>query len=306
MNVLLSIMSYNRGEFLENLIESIESLFDFPYQLLIFDDNSDDLYTISVLKKYTKYVFQGEMEAQAKSFKHKGLYGNMNLALKEAYKMEANYLMIFQDDTQVIRKVDVTDLKSISRIFQVENIGQIVCTFFKKNHQKPYSKLLDYDSKSDAFYPATGNSSYMLGIADMGVYDLSKLVAKGWFFESNEGDNLLKGKQLNLNRAVLRFPFLAFLPWPSVHRYKGTLIKKLLSRFCDYYYRAGFHPLNYLNDVQRDEIFSKYKGQILFEDDLLTLKSNLKLEHPWNFYQSSWALKRRVKLFLGMKLFNKN
>lgn len=298
-------MSYNRGQFLENLIESIDSLFRFEYDLTIYDDGSDDPYTLHLLQtKYKRYTVKNDFVENELNSKHKGLYSNMNNALQYSYNNGIDYLMIFQDDTQVIRSVDELEIKRYENIFQSENIAQLVCTFFKKNHQKPYTSLLEYDSKTDAFFPKKGNRDYMLGIADMGIYHVRKLRRVDWFFENDESQNQIKGRKLLLNRSALRVPFLAFLPWPSVYRFKGNWLRKNYARFSDWYFNTGFHPLEYLSEFDKKKIMDDQSELILFEDDILKTKYGITLTQPWNFYQATFEWKRRVKSLLKLKQHN--
>uniref|UniRef100_UPI0040482096 glycosyltransferase family A protein n=4 Tax=Roseivirga sp. TaxID=1964215 RepID=UPI0040482096 len=302
--LLIAIMSYNRGEFLENLIQSIKALFHFKYELYLFDDSSDDPYTLEVLERFKEHVVSNVSQDHDHNIKHKGLYANMNRALEMSYKSNVDYLMIFQDDTQVIRKVNASEIERYTSIFRKNNIAQLVCTFFKKNHQKPYFSLLSYEESTDAFYPLLTNRDYMLGIADMGIYDIKSLKKVNWFFENNELENQNKGKKLGLNRAVLRFPFLAYLPWPAVFRYKGSFMKRRFMRFSDWYFKAGFHPLQYLTDQETSKIMNDRSPTILFEEDILIVKNSNRLKEPWNFYQSTFEWKRRVKSLLRLKQHN--
>lgn len=140
----------------------------------------------------------------------------------------------------------------------------------------------------------------MLGIADMGIYAVNKLKNKGWTFEDSEAVNLKKGIEQNMHRAIMRFPFLAFLPWPSVYRYNGSIIKRAYLKFSDWYFNAGFHPLKVLDEQQRSEILNR-EGGILFEEDILELSGTYNLHQPWNFYAATFEWKRRVKKILNLK-----
>ncbi|MFT4850171.1 MAG: glycosyltransferase involved in cell wall biosynthesis [Sediminicola sp.] len=302
MKVLVTIMSYNRGQFLRNLIDSIQANFEITYDLWIYDDDSDDSETLEILDEYREYV--AEHKFIGKDDKHKGLYSNMRCAYNMASSQDYDLLFIFQDDTQVIRKLEKQELISIYDFFNYhDSTFQVACTFFKKNHQKPYASLLDYDQEFDMFTPKKTNQNYMLGIADMGIYAINKLKNKNWVFEDSEAVNLKTGIEQNMNRSIMRFPLLAFLPWPSVYRYKGSIIKRSYLKFSDWYFDAGFHPLNAL-EVTKQKIISDKRGfEILFEDDILQLRGEYKLVEPWNFYAATFEWKRRVKTVLRIKKY---
>lgn len=56
IKVLVTIMSFNRGLFLKNFIASVQANFEIVYDLLIYDDRSDDQLTLLVLDEYKEFV----------------------------------------------------------------------------------------------------------------------------------------------------------------------------------------------------------------------------------------------------------
>ena len=304
-SVLVAIMSYNRGKFLKNLVTSIEKNCQFIYDLVIMDDGSDDPYTKEVLQEYEASVYRSSVDPE--SIKHKGLYANMNRALQMAIKQEKDQLLILQDDTQIVRKIPQSEINGFDDIFgNREQTAQIVATFFKKNHQKPYKKLLDFHPDTLTYTPKSDDQHYMTGIADMGFFSIKKLEEANWNFESDEATNLRTGRYQKLNREVLRLAAVAYLPWPSTYRYRGSLPSKFIAWAADKLYHAGFHPLSDFTEDQLDAIRAQDPWQVVFEEDYLTNLDGVRLKKPWNYYKASFEFKRSIKRLLRLKMYKKD
>ncbi|MEE4251326.1 MAG: glycosyltransferase, partial [Alcanivoracaceae bacterium] len=97
--MLFCIFSFNRGQFLEICIASIEQYAP-DARIAVFDDNSYDEYTRDVLKKVAEKhtVIQPGHQSQRRLG---GLYGNMQSALD--YAAKENLVCYLQDDTQMVR-----------------------------------------------------------------------------------------------------------------------------------------------------------------------------------------------------------
>ncbi|MDZ7641149.1 MAG: glycosyltransferase [Desulfurivibrio sp.] len=92
--MLFCIFSYNRGNFLKNCVQSIESCSP-DSKIAVFDDDSDDTETISVLRDL------GEKHTVFTSTEHSshhlgGLYNNMQNALE--YCQDEELVCFLQDD----------------------------------------------------------------------------------------------------------------------------------------------------------------------------------------------------------------
>lgn len=301
MRCLIAIMSYNRGEFLLNCVSSIERNLQFPYELQIYDDDSNDEYTCEVLndlkKKYSVY---NNDEKKEKHLKVKGLYQNMNKALQYCSINQIDHVLIMQDDMQVIRKVDEIEFSSFT---QLPDHAVLVPLFFKMNHQKDYKNLLRLNSNFKLYEPLSVSQRYMNGIADIGLFNVQGLENKNWHFLNDEGENMERGRELGYQRVVLFNPFLAYLPWPKTNRamYKG--IKGYFKRAADAFFQAGFHPFNDLDTDGLRKLTSRDPSIIPFAEDYLLLKENPRLRKPWNYYDSTFPVR---KLFSDIKKKLKN
>lgn len=292
MNILIAVMSYNRGQYLLNCIDSIQKNLNFSYELVVYDDHSTDPETKEVLKSLPVEVRLTNLSGESK--KHKGLYQNMNHALRDASDRNFEALFVIQDDMQVIRKIGDETVNLLDRIFSA-NLGlvSIVPLFFKKNHQKNYDSLIILDKDLRVFYSKTWDQLYMNGVADVGIFDVRKLSAVNWVFENNETENLLKGKSLRLRRAVLKSPFLAYLPWPKTFRHRITTLSDLLTVYTDKIFNAGFHPFKEMTELAADRL--EKSVSIPFAEDYLELRNPGRLRKPWNYYESSFPVRKFVK-----------
>jgi glycosyltransferase involved in cell wall biosynthesis len=295
MNCLVGVMSYNRGRYLLNCVKSIQKHFHFPYELVIYDDNSTDPETIGIIQKLEEKVHIVRAGDGKISRKHKGLYQNMNRALEMAASGNFETLFLVQDDTQVIRHVSDREYRKILRILSLPKIAVVVPLFFKKNHVKPYHELLNYHHELDFYYPKSQQQKYMTGLGDIGIFSMQKLKAVRWVFDPGETNNINKGREYGLVRAVLKNPFLAYLPWPKTYRYRISNINDCLTWITDLIYNAGFHPFHDLSPDAEKRLLYRSPDVIPFAEDFLTLKNGERLKKPWNYYESSFPVRMALK-----------
>lgn len=298
MKILVSVMSFNRGKYLRNCIESIINNFKFDYSLIVVDDHSDDPETLTILNELAAFNSVIKPVRSSGSAKHKGLYANMNYALAMAKEQQFDILAIFQDDTQVIRKVQEGELKTIKNILSLPEFAVVVPLFFKKNHQKDYNNLISFHNELSFYYAKSKDQIYLNGIADIGFFSVNKLAACKWQFQDREGLNIELGRQLGMKRAVLKDPFLAYLPWPKTYRHRITNFNDLFTFITDYFFEAGFHPFNTLEGESLLKLINRAPNVIPFAEDYLTLRNAVKLKSPWNYYESSYPIRAFVKSIL--------
>ena len=102
-NILIAIMSYNRGDHLENCVTSVAN--NISSNILVLDDASTCPKTKTKLseiaKKYEVIINKKKNENR----RLKGLYYNMNKALDYAIHRRYLYILFIQDDMQIIRKI---------------------------------------------------------------------------------------------------------------------------------------------------------------------------------------------------------
>ncbi len=291
-------MSYNRGKYLLNCIESVKRNFDFDYELIVFDDGSQDPETLRILQQLAHEVRVFRATGEMKSKKHKGLYANMNRALQYAIDNGFEILAIIQDDLQIIRKVNRQELQTMFRILNLSSMVVVVPLFFKKNHQKDYANLLAYNADFEFYYAKSNELMYLNGIADIGFFSVKKLTDCSWQFDSNETRNIKKGMQLGFKRAVLKNPFMAYLPWPETHRYRISNFNDWITSLTDIWFKAGFHPFKNISETSLQRLFSRSHEIIPFAEDYLELADNVKLKKPWNYYESSFPVRHKLKSVL--------
>ena len=109
------IFSYNRPLHLENCLQSIESLCP-AAKVFIFDDNSQCKETQAILTAAKERHNVINTTLDTPDNQHGGLYANMQLALKTL--PEDELACFIQDDLQVVRPIEATDISDITQYFE--------------------------------------------------------------------------------------------------------------------------------------------------------------------------------------------
>jgi glycosyltransferase involved in cell wall biosynthesis len=125
----VAIFSYNRPDYLGHAIASV--LRHMPdARLRVYDDCSDAPDMLDYLSTLGDIVVRRDVPSHDR---HGGLYANMNRALSDA---ERPFLVMMQDDMQVVRPVDANDLVSLDRLFESNPSWAFVCPMFMKTDRK--------------------------------------------------------------------------------------------------------------------------------------------------------------------------
>ena len=129
----VAIFSYNRHFYLKNALHSVQRNVS-DVRVRIYDDGSDQ----SEMKKFLAEN-SDLVGARLKGLdsKHGGLYTNMQSALDEA---QEDYLLLMQDDTQIVRKMEREDLEAINRAFEVFPTAAFLSVMFLKGEKSDVTK----------------------------------------------------------------------------------------------------------------------------------------------------------------------
>src|SRR5690554_5863930 len=147
--MLFCIFSFNRGQYLQNCVDSIEYCAPFA-RIAVFDDNSYDERTQEVLKEIAEKhtVIQPGHQSQRRLG---GLYGNMQSALD--YAANEDLVCYLQDDTQMVRPLTQADIASINGLFDGdEQIGFVSPCFLRARNRQRDIASMSFDAQRQIYF----------------------------------------------------------------------------------------------------------------------------------------------------------
>lgn len=296
MKLLIAVFSYNRGIFLENCIRSVEQCIKCDYEIVIYDDHSNDDETIDVLNGIgRRYRVLKTLTGGFVDKKVSGLYANLNNALDLAIQSETDLLFALQDDMQIVRLVREDVFRAVkTSMVKLKGLGAVVPTFYKMNHKKNYNDLLRYDFDTELYVPVNNRQVYMTGVADTGLLNVQLLRDVNWRFDGSEELNMAKGRDLELIRGIYRYPFVSYLPWPRAIRKNRGIGKQVYDIALNAFYKTGFHPLDIMSEEACDRLYNRPIEDYPFAEDYLELKESYDIKKPWNYYHPAFEFRRSV------------
>lgn len=236
------VFSYNRGEYLENCVRSIEECAP-GAEVTIFDDQSDNQATRVVLDRISSRHSVITCRPDLGQ-KHGGLYGNMQAALET---LEGDDLVCFmQDDTQMVRPLEEADYACINDYFRIKpKLGFVSPAFIRGISLVGKDRaLFDYDESVGLYFPRPGRQSAGIYYSDIFLSSAARLRAHGWQFEKGEPKNQLRAKKTFSPMGYMKCPFMMWLPNGTAYRGKQ---KTLAMRMAEKKRRCGFYPFKYLD-----------------------------------------------------------
>lgn len=206
----VAIFAYNRKTYLENAFNSVRR--NLPEaRVTVYDDGSDAPDMLAYLEEISDHVFRVE---KSPNDRHGGLYRNMQAALDRA---EAPYLLMMQDDTQIVRRVGNADVAAIDTLFQTdEGRGFVTPLFMKGEHIDRFRKLLTPDATGLGYAMRLDlperEERRRIVFYDVSIAHVGRLREARWNFADAEGRNIEQARKLFSNMPFLRDPFLFFCP----------------------------------------------------------------------------------------------
>lgn len=273
------VFSFNRGEFLDSCIASIEYCAP-DAEIAIFDDNSDDLVTRQRLQALAARhrIIYPEKPGPGNS-KHGGLYSNMQSAYE---RPEPDDVICFlQDDMQLVRKLTAEDSDAIARYFDtVDNAGFIQPAFLKGCNRLADRAQIRFDAAAGGYLVDRLNRSAGAWYSDVFVARVRNLRDVGWKFQARESKNERQARDRLRQMLYLKNPFAAWLPCTPAWRGKTrTIALRLAHRLSG----CGYYPFRYLSDAE-NERFRQRDARILpVAEDFLAVDGP-ELPEPWVYH----------------------
>lgn len=211
-DLLICVFSYNRGEFLQNLLNSIRQFYPDAH-LAVFDDGSDDPVVKNIINQLPIGTHVHINNSHVLGCEHGGLYKMMNVAIEHAKSNSYKYAYFVQDDMQFLWR-DEALKERLASIFRRDDCMMCNANFLLKI----------FSHKSDNRVAAVGADLYRFeqhGVADTGIINLEKARVEDLRFLHNaEKANGLYWYNKGFRMYWLPASHLAWLPWPKVYRYK--------------------------------------------------------------------------------------
>lgn len=219
MNILTCILSYNRGEYLRNTVDSFFECFRYG-DLVVLDDFSPDEKTQQVL---VKLALRGisvlcPHKNRDKMGMHGGLYDNMDYGLQLAVDGGYEYVQFIQDDMQFVWFN--SNIKSqIDCIYSLlPNTSMVENTFWGKSAE-PYLA-----SKLELYPDAKCSNRVKRGMIDVGIWKTQVLLNTRFSFgNGTEKTNSLWWRRQGFRSYRLHSPSLCFVPEAPVYRNRTRL-----------------------------------------------------------------------------------
>lgn len=249
------VFSFNRGQFLQNCVSSIEACLP-ATSITIIDDRSTDPRTVQVLRSLAaRYeILQSSPDALTEH-KTGGLSGGMNLAMSIAKARGNEYVLFLQDDMQLVRPVLPRDLKAIESYFQsVPNTIQISSNFGRALSAPDFFDKFDVHLEASCYLRKPGMETGKSGFSDTGIFSVSRYSQLFESFVLGELGNSQKAVQRGLRCGRSLYPFSSWLPYPTSYRGKH---RSFQHRFFEYFGRSGYYPIDIMTESSVERLFAR-------------------------------------------------
>jgi len=211
----VAIFSYNRGAYLKNCVESLQR--NMPgVHFTVYDDGSDEPDTVAYLQSlggHVRHMKSGGDE------RHGGYYNNMQAALDAT---QADYLLMLQDDLQVVRPFAQEELSRIHEVFEQSPTTVFISPLFMKGSKRAYFQqryqadpaLRCYRWSADPQETGKVPQKY----ADIALLHVARLRQSGWQFAGSEEANGALADRLFGDMVQVAEPWVFYVPEEPAYR----------------------------------------------------------------------------------------
>lgn len=281
-----ALFSFNRGNFLQHCVDSIER-FAPGCSVHIIDDASDDPDTCRIIQSLSQR-HRITIVGKTGETKHGGLYANMQRALDCA---EADQPLCFmQDDTQLVRPLTSEDIAAVDRFFtHLPGAAFLSPTFIRRSSKARPVDALTFDTGAGVYWPQHTRQKAGVHYSDIVITLPSRLHRVGWQFQAGEPANEQQARANFGRMGILFAPFAMWLPLVPTFRGKG---KTLALRLGERRSSCGFHPIAPMNPSAVNAMRCREPAAFPYAEDFLSVIGR-ELDVPWRFngLQGQRALK---------------
>ncbi|MBT3192410.1 MAG: glycosyltransferase family 2 protein [Verrucomicrobia bacterium] len=270
------IFSYNRGQFLQNCVRSIEQCSP-GADILIFDDQSTDEETVRILDSLSS-KYQVVIADASYTLAHKcgGLYANMQHAL--SLVPESELICYLQDDTQVVRALDDKDLEDIHHFFSANDKAVFLQPAFLRGADRARNERITvYDEAHRAYFREHSTQSVGLYFSAISIAHVGRLKAYQWQFSTKEKENEANARAQFAHMGFMKNPILMWLP--SVPAYRGK-VKTLALSLAEKYRNCGFYPFQTMSAEEIRRFRERSPSVLPVAEDFLSVDAT-DITVPW-------------------------
>jgi len=275
----ICVFSFNRGEFLQNCVASIERCLP-GCMLTVFDDNSDDPLTLQVLAAIAdRHTVVQPHAAVEGATKHGGLYVNMQAALE--HQQPGSIVCFLQDDMQVVRPVSAAEIDTLREyLVQAPVAGFLQPAFLKGCNRHSDGPLTRIATNSPGYHVDRLASSAGAWYSDVLIASTDKLRAANWAFLQRESGNERQARETLDQIVYLKNPFAAWLPLAPAYRGKTrTLALRYAEKSCG----AGFYPIREMSADEARAFVDRDAAVLPYAEDFLTVTDGA-VPEPWIYH----------------------
>lgn len=279
----IAIFSYNRGAYLKNCVDSL--LRNWPgAHFTVYDDGSDEPQTVAYLQSLGERVCHMKSECD---HRHGGYYNNMQSALTAT---QADYLLMLQDDLQIVRPFGASDLSAIHAVFEHNPDVAFVSPLFMKGSKRAYFQqryqpdagLRCYKWLADPLETAKVPRKY----ADIAVLHVARLRQCGWQFAASEEANGALADALFGDMIQAAEPWVFYVPEEPAYRGRVlTLGAKLAARMSGNQVKSFQDMTAQASWVFAHRDLSAYP---FAEDFVDTVDPSVRKPYKFNVYRTRW------------------
>jgi hypothetical protein len=221
----------------------------------------------------------------ASNDRHGGYYNNMQHALSAC---QADYLLMLQDDLQIVRPFGAHDLNKLHHIFEANPDVALISPLFMKGSKRTYFQqryqadqhLRCYRWLADPEETNKVPQKY----ADIALLNVGRLRARGWHFAASEADNGILADQLLADMIQAAEPWIFYVPEEPAYRGRVlTFGAKLAAKMAGNQVKTfrDMSPHETLTFAQRP--LSVYP---FAEDFVNTIDPNVRKPYKFNVYRT--------------------
>jgi len=212
------VFSHNRGRFLNNLMQSLVEA-DWPGDVTVLDDGSDDPLTVKVLGRIDSWPrVKVVVPERSGTAKYGGFWDNMRFAYEELAR--STHVAFLQDDLQFVRRVSERSLSRTIELLDDPRLSPFLSPSFwwgRAGAQRELAGRSEYVEEFDIYH--RGASSSQRAFADVTIFNRDRLLAAGWKAGLPETESNAEAMSRFGLMTLHPDPFLAFVPFAPRFRH---------------------------------------------------------------------------------------